>query len=682
MVLDGCKDSIKTGGTYYFDQINIAGTDASLTITEPKTGNKNIIIWASSIIVENGGTLKAGTATDPYGNNGGTLTIYIYGQDLSGGKDPAVAANQGLGALCHGKLDITGQKGPCGIPWKVWSDNGQSPTGLDGSPTVGGVKDYFYQYGPSYGDGRCSDGTTIWDPIGQCDNKTKAANQVGYFGYKVLAVSYGGSLQLFGYKGTTLITPPKRTPRTSFRLPLTSKTEQGGHDVRNTSRNATSRDTQNASNFLRFFGFFRQPPGGHNGGGNGSGGGNGLGSGNPLDSDKGPACAQSDPDKHPLSTGCSWLRLAGDLTTTANTLKLSSEVGDKWWREGDVGDQMVVTTTDYLPGHSELLTIDSVSKDTVTFHTDGATKMPLWFHNGTRYSILDKLGPDDASQKAVKKQMTDAGMDADLIDKGVETRAAVALLTRSIRIISAGDKVGQTFEDAGKVADNCKTYTVTVPNRDNIKQAVPNCYYFGAQTIFRQGFKQVQIQGVEFKYMGQGGKLGHYPIHFHMARQVPDKTFVKDSTINESMTRWIVLHSTQGVLLQRNIGYKSIGHGFMLQDGTEVDNAFYSNLGIFARAAIDNDSNPRKVPGILAAAWAGKNDSGGAINLDPEAFPYRSDYDHPAVYWISNGWNDFQGNMAAGAGACGMSYWLVPAWNSDMPDVPTANNIFPDPNGV
>ena len=49
--------------------------------------------------------------------------------------------------------------------------------------------------------------------------------------------------------------------------------------------------------------------------------------------------------------------------------------------------------------------------------------------------------------------MTDAGMDAGLVDNGAETRAAVALLTRSIRIISAGDKVGQTFEDAGNVAD-------------------------------------------------------------------------------------------------------------------------------------------------------------------------------------------------------------------------------------
>ena len=66
------------------------------------------------------------------------------------------------------------------------------------------------------------------------------------------------------------------------------------------------------------------------------------------------------------------------------------------------------------------------------------------------------------------------------------------------------------------------------------------------------------------------------------------------------MTRWIVLHSTLGVTVARNVGYKSIGHGFYLEDGTETDNKFYSNIGIFARAAVDNTQNPRKVPGILA----------------------------------------------------------------------------------
>ena len=174
--------------------------------------------------------------------------------------------------------------------------------------------------------------------------------------------------------------------------------------------------------------------------------------------------------------------------------------------------------------------------------------------------------------------------------------------------------------------------------------------------------------------MGQGGKLGHYPIHFHMARQVPAETFVKDSTINESMTRWIVLHSTQGVLLQRNIGYKSIGHGFISRTAPRsTTSSIPTSVSSRGRR-----STMRRIPARFRASWpptwAAKNDTGGAINLPREAFPYRSDYDHPAVYWITNGWNDFQGNMAAGAGACGMSYWLVPAWNSDMPDVPTAAN--------
>ena len=206
-----------------------------------------------------------------------------------------------------------------------------------------------------------------------------------------------------------------------------------------------------------------------------------------------------------------------------------------------------------------------------------------------------------------------------------------------------------------------------------------SCYSFGAHVVFRQGFKTVQIQGVEFAKLGQPGKMGHYPIHFHMARQVPPDTFIKDSTINESMTRWIVLHSTQGVLLQRNIGYKSIGHGFYLESGTETDNKFYSNLGIFARAAVDNPQNPRKLPGILA--YTGEFFKPTMVDGKPvtaplpaDAFPWRTDYQHPTVFWITNGWNDFVGNMAAGAGACGAAYWFVPAWNSDMPDVKTSSN--------
>jgi hypothetical protein len=46
-------------------------------------------------------------------------------------------------------------------------------------------------------------------------------------------------------------------------------------------------------------------------------------------------------------------------------------------------------------------------------------------------------------------------------------------------------------------------------------------YFFGGHLVARQGFKAFQVQGVEFHQMGQGGRLGHYPIHFHHARKTP-----------------------------------------------------------------------------------------------------------------------------------------------------------------
>ena len=200
----------------------------------------------------------------------------------------------------------------------------------------------------------------------------------------------------------------------------------------------------------------------------------------------------------------------------------------------------------------------------------------------------------------------------------------------------------------------------------------PKTYAFGAQAVFRQGFKKVQIQGVEFAQMGQGGILGRYPVHFHLARRVPKDTYVIDSAINESMTRWIVIHSTLGVTLARNVGWKSIGHGYFLEDATEVDNKLYANIGIFARAAIAGDANPRQIPGLLAAPNA------------PMTLPlkYHSDTHYPSVFWLTNGWNTVAGNMAAGAGTCGACYWYVAAGNHDMMDVQPDGQMGKNPKAM
>jgi cell migration-inducing and hyaluronan-binding protein len=543
---------------YFYSSVNILG-GGELRFRESDSLRKSQTdFWASSIIIENDGAMTAdgGGPDTPFGSYGGTLTIHLYG------KNEAVwnpvdqkFDKENLGAVCKSETPA-----PCGIPQKTWDDNGQNKVNLPGQS----VADYFYQYGPLRGDGRCTDGSVFRidrDGKGVCDTATA---KVGYFGNKVLAVSYGGTLKLAGYKGAT-------------------------YDAR---------------------------------------------------------------DKDPLNSGWSWMRLAdgNSLKRDDTSLILERDPAGKW----AANDEIVVTTTDYLPGHSEKLAIDAGYTGGATVGVravESPTGKIQWPHNGTRYG-----GPNDAENKRWAKQgqpspdgrlpnHLQVSMDWDLVKSGAETRAAVALLTRSIQIVSAGDTAGQALGPTD---------------------------YYGAHMVVRQGFKQVQITGVEFRQMGQGGRLGHYPVHFHMARRTPPDTYVKDSSVNESMTRWFVLHSTQGVRLARNVGYKSIGHGFYLEDGTETDNELHSNIGINARAAIANDTyNPRRVPGILAdnqdpAAFV-------APNVKNQGFPYRSDVENPSVFWITNGWNDFIGNMAAGAGACGAAYWLVPAANMNMTDVPAGN---------
>ena len=504
-------------GTYQYGNINIIN-NGSLTFKD-----EIINFWAKSILIQNGGSLIAGKP-DPIGTNGGQITFHLYGKDQGAG---------GKGITCKtadGQTDVM-----CGVDETTWNSNKNpppNPTSCTPSPNLP-ENDCFYQY------------STL--PVDTGD-------KMAYFGYKVIAVSFGGTLQLFGAKGATTL----------------------------------------------------------------------------------------DTNLKPSDSGKSWIRLADghDLKIGDTTLVLERAVD---WQPDD---HIVVTTTDYLPGHSEELTIKSVSMDGKTITVNETIKYP---HNGTAY----KFPSDLKTQTGI--QATQA-----------ETRAAVALLTRSIRIVSGPDS--DTI-DQSKL--NCET-------KENPAPCFPvSDGFIGGHTIVRQGFKTFQVQGVEFYQLGQGGRLGHYPVHFHLARKTPPDTFVKDCSIHDSMTRWITVHATHGVLLARNVGYMSIGHGFYLEDGTEINNKLYSNLGILARSAAQNGPNepnllnPRMVPGILSSPkiCSGAQTKTCKTNADctgaegtcvfPPAFPFLADWVHPAVFWIMNGWNDFEYNMAAGAGACGMCFWPV-----------------------
>jgi hypothetical protein len=332
-------------------------------------------------------------------------------------------------------------------------------------------------------------------------------------------------------------------------------------------------------------------------------------------------------DATPSDSGTSWVRLTDTLKGGESSFHVDRPV-PTWGN----GDHIVLTSTDYLPGHSEEVVIDSVMSDSAgtKITLQGKVKYP---HNGQTYdfsSLQETSGPRDDPNRPVS-----------LPSRHLETRAAVALLTRSIMVASEGP--------APILSDRSVDH-------------FPADSYYGGQTIMRDGFKAYQVQGVEFYHLGQGGAIGRYPVHFHMDREVPQPiaaplfqgTYIADSSIHDSMTRFITVHATQGLLVARNVGYRSIGHGFYLEDATEINNRLYSNIGIESRAAVDDDLNPRKVPGILA-----KSGQSGA-----DVFPFHSDYDHPSIFWLTNSWNDLRYNVAVGAGTCGACYWMPPAVNS------------------
>jgi len=463
--------------------------------------NATMDFYAANILVQNQGVLQA---TGIGANNGGqTLTIHLYGNPT----DPGVTCKM----IQNGNVveDPT-----CGVPTSnpdVWDSNMTNmhyptmpctKTSQLSPPTLlpGGVDDCFYQYG-------------MFD-----SNDLPNA----YFGHKVLALSYGGTINLSGYKGA-----------------------QGGND------------------------------------------------------------------NDPSITGSSWMRLNGTLkgNGSENSLMVSGMPSD--WQPKDY---IVVTATDYLPGHAEQMQIKTVSGATINLVSP--VKNPHW---GQTYSLANvPCNPVQGSNACQYGPDLLPGQSP--LDRNLDMRAAVGLLTRSIRIVSDGGSAGSAFTG-----------------------------FFGAHNVVRQGFLSFQVQGVEFYQMGQGGSKGHYSVHFHMARLTPMNTYVKDSSMWDSMTRWITIHATQGVTLARNVGYKSIGHGFYLEDGTEADNVLNTNLGVFARAAVVNAQNDRQVPGILAEP----NDPGAPP-------PYHSDWEFPTVFWIMNGWNEFQYNFASSAGTCGVCYWLLP----------------------
>jgi hypothetical protein len=139
------------------------------------------------------------------------------------------------------------------------------------------------------------------------------------------------------------------------------------------------------------------------------------------------------------------------------------------------------------------------------------------------------------------------------------------------------------------------------------------------------------ISYAEFRHLGKRDTLGRYSLHFHLCGSTMRGSYVIGASIWDSHNRWLTIHGTNYLVVRDNVGYKSVGHGYFLEDGTEVFNILDRNLAVAARH--------------------GKR-------LPKQVLPF--DQNEGAGYWWANSLNTFTRNVAADCDRYGFRYEATP----------------------
>jgi hypothetical protein len=277
-----------------------------------------------------------------------------------------------------------------------------------------------------------------------------------------------------------------------------------------------------------------------------------------------------------------WTKLNDHAPAGATRLELAQRV--RW----QPGDRVVVAPTDFYGiGATEQLTVSAVADQALTFST------PL---QKGRWGKLQYIGNNGMT--LVK--------DTSVTTLTLDARAEVGNVSRNIVVQGADDAL---WREQG----------------------------FGAH-IMAMTNSTLRIDGVELRRVGQAGKNGRYPVHFHgLSYTVEGATlsdaseqFVRNASIWNSQNRCIVLHGTNGVALQNNICYNIVGHAIFLEDGVERRNLIERNLVLKVR-------NPAKGKQLLT--HEGAIFSGGSSG-----------------FWITHPDNVLRDNIAADAEGNGIWY--------------------------
>jgi len=136
------------------------------------------------------------------------------------------------------------------------------------------------------------------------------------------------------------------------------------------------------------------------------------------------------------------------------------------------------------------------------------------------------------------------------------------------------------------------------------------------------------ISYARFAHLGKKGVLGRYAIHFHLVGDTMRGSQVLGVAIVDSHNRWVTIHGTEYLIVRDCVGYRSLGHGFFMEDGTEIYNLLEHNLAVQADRAkpLPKQALPFDDNGGAGFWWAnGRNTFVRNVTCQNDAYGYRYD---------------------------------------------------------
>jgi K319L-like, PKD domain len=307
------------------------------------------------------------------------------------------------------------------------------------------------------------------------------------------------------------------------------------------------------------------------------------------------------------------------------------------------GDWVAVAGTGFASDQTEFVQIDSIDNSTGVSVLSLKPATPLrHYHYGSLAPSVGTLVAGTTSCNGVSPEG-----DAKLVDLpasfcdgpdrnyGVDERAAVGLISRSIKLTSNAPSSGSGA-------------------------------HYGGQIKILPGYGVAEIVGVEIEKFGQdvsqtsagGALMSAYPVHFHMVGDVSDHTLVNSNSIHHSYNKCVTLHMSNNALIEHNVCARVLGHSFYLEEGVEIGNTFKYNLvaGAMATEFTPSIDNSKFWTGDYLADGINYN----GVDVATTTGANKVESSNPTGFWISSPSNSFDNNLVAGCQLQGRGFWVLP----------------------